>query len=285
MKVLIFGRGWMGKKFFDYLNLQGHTVVLSDADITREDQVVHAIRTHAPDTILNCAGKKGTPNVDWCESHREETFRSNVLGPLVLKTVCEREGKYFVHISTGCIYEGNNNGRGWSEKDSPNYFGSFYSRTKAMAEDLLGDGNILQLRLRMPVTSFPESGNLVTKLVAYRRIISFPNSLSIVDDFIHAATELMKKSCMGIYNVTNPGTVTHAQILDLYKELVDPNYSYSVMSMEELMRITKTGRCNCVLDTSKLAAEGIKMPPIREALRNALSTYALQIDAQNSTSL
>src|SRR3989344_5075662 len=156
MNFLIFGPGWMGNKFLSQLTAQGQTVILSRANITDELAVLHEIRTHEPDFVLNCAGKKGTPNVDWCETHKEETFNSNVLGPMVLKKACEQTNTFLVHLSTGCIYDGDNGGKGWSEKDPPNYFGSFYSRTKAMAEDLLSDGNVLLLRLRMPISYFPE---------------------------------------------------------------------------------------------------------------------------------
>ena len=279
MNVLIFGKGWMGQHFYNYLTTRGDTATLSPANITNTEQIKTALLQTKPDVVLNCAGKKGTPNVDWCETHREETFTSNVFGPLVLKRACEEQGILLAHLSTGCIYEGDNNGKGWSEKDPPNYFGSFYSRTKAMAEDLLGE-NVLQLRLRMPITSFPEPGNLITKLVKYQRIISVPNSISIVDDFVHAAIELMRKKRTGIYNVTNPGIITHAQILDLYKEIVDPMFTYSIMSLQELARITKTGRCNCMLATHKLEAEGIKLRPVLQAVHDSLFNYKKNQQAQ-----
>lgn len=278
MNVLIFGKGWMGQKFTSHFAAQEDNVVLSPADITNYEQVLLAIEQTKPDFVLNCAGKKGTPNIDWCETHKEETFRSNVLGPLVLKNACEKHGAQLVHLSTGCIYEGDNDGKGWSEEDAPNYFGSFYSRSKAMAEEVLGN-DVLQLRLRMPITSVPEPANLITKLVKYRTIINVPNSLSIVDDFINATSQLMRRKCTGIYNVTNPGAVTHAQILDLYKELVDPTFTYSIISTQELDSITKARRSNCVLSTRKIEAEGIKLSPAIDALRVVLSDYARNLNS------
>ena len=90
-----------------------------------------------PEAIINCAGKTGKPNVDWCEDHKVETLYSNVVGPLVLVKVCQELGKYFVHVGTGCVYEGDNNGKGFTEEDKPNFFGSFYSKSKIWSQEAL----------------------------------------------------------------------------------------------------------------------------------------------------
>ena len=44
-----------------------------------------------PDVVINCAGKTGRPNVDWCEDHKEETVRANVTGPLILLDECRKQ--------------------------------------------------------------------------------------------------------------------------------------------------------------------------------------------------
>ncbi|KAL9167426.1 hypothetical protein ABFS82_05G097200 [Erythranthe guttata] len=38
--------------------------------------------TFKPTHVFNAAGVTGRPNVDWCESHRVETIRTNVVGKL-----------------------------------------------------------------------------------------------------------------------------------------------------------------------------------------------------------
>ena len=37
----------------------------------------------------------------------------------------------------------------------------------------------------------------------------------------------------GVYNFTNPGTISHNECLDLYKEHIDSSYSYSNFTVEE----------------------------------------------------
>ncbi len=265
---LLFGNGWIGNKFKDYLKAP-----LSFADITNTTAVNEAIESNKPSVIINCAGKTGKPNIDWCEDHSLETFISNVQGPLTLANICRERDIHFVHISSGCIYTGDNNGQGYSETDTPNYFGSFYSRSKIMAEELLKSYSLLTLRLRMPVDKAPHGRNLITKLVKYQRVINVPNSLSMVDDFLYASKLLMEKERTGIYNIVNPGALGHVKILELYKEIVDPSYTFSLMSTEELRKITKSGRSNCILSTKKLESEGIILPPIENAIRDCLIHY------------
>ena len=80
-RVLIFGgRGFMGRYF--------HTLypdaVLSDADIADPAALKTVFDERRPDVVINCAGKTGRPNVDWCETHQLETVHGNVTGALVL---------------------------------------------------------------------------------------------------------------------------------------------------------------------------------------------------------
>src|SRR3989344_2091165 len=100
-------------------------------DIADRTAVIAELDRVKPDIVINAAGKTGRPNVDWCEDHKEETLHANVTGAVVLLEECRKRGIYWVHMSSGCIYTGDNNGAGFSEEDAPNFDGSFYSRTKA----------------------------------------------------------------------------------------------------------------------------------------------------------
>jgi dTDP-4-dehydrorhamnose reductase len=268
-KILIFGNGYVGNKFKSRVP----EAVITSADITNPEAVRQALTEHKPTVVINCAGKTGKPNVDWCEDHKLETFASNVLGPLVLARECLEKSVFLVHIGSGCVYEGDNNGKGFSEDDAPNFFGSYYSRTKMASEFALKDFPVLQLRLRMPVDSIPGPRNLITKLVQYKCVISIPNSVSIIDDFITAALELIARRRTGVYNVTNSGAIEHKEILDLYRAIVDPKFNYEIMQLSELERVTKARRSNCVLNTDKLAKEGIHVRSVKEAMRATLQEY------------
>lgn len=272
MKILIFGKGYVAHQFLDFYGPE--VVTISDLRLDDTSAVKAEVQAYKPDVVINCAGKTGRPNVDWCEDHKVETLSSNVTAPLILARACDELGVYMVHVGSGCVYEGYNEGEGFSEMDEPNFDGSFYSRTKAWSEAMLAELPVLQLRLRMPLDGMPGPRNFVTKITQYEKVINIPNSISVLEDFLMAADQLIKKRATGIYNMTNPGVIDHARILDLYTEIVDPTFSYQVFSVEEMEKITKARRSNCGLSSKKLEDEGIHMRPVEEAVRSALEAYA-----------
>lgn len=270
MKYLIFGNGYLANKFKDALD----NAVIDPARIDDEQQVRDAILNHKPDVVINCAARTGTPNIDWCEDHKLETLQSNLYGPMTLLRVCEELNQYWVQLGSGCIYQGDNDGKGWSEDDASNFTGSYYSQVKAWMNDMLKDFDVLQLRLRMPLDSNPEPRNFIYKIAHYPKVINIPNSVTVIDDLIDAAKQLIDKRATGIYNVTNPGLIDHKTILDLYKEIVDPNHSCEYISLEELESgLAKAPRSNCKLSTEKLESEGVTLAPIQDRIRQVLEEY------------
>ncbi|MBI4148455.1 sugar nucleotide-binding protein [Candidatus Woesearchaeota archaeon] len=267
--ILIFGAGYVAGKFKDALP---HAVI-TKTDITDGAAVARELEAHTPDVVINCAGKTGRPNVDWCETHQHETWQSNVLGPQVLAHACMARNIFFVHVGSGCVYSGDNDGKGYSESDPPNFFDSYYSCTKTASEQALTLLPVLQVRLRMPLDGIPGQRNFVTKITSYAKVISVPNSISVMEDFIPAVLKLIDKKATGLYNLVNPGAITHQEILGIYKQEVDPSYKYTLFSVEELHKQTAAQRSNCVLSTKKLEAEGITLPPVHEAVRAALKKY------------
>ena len=94
----------------------------------------------------------------------------------------------------------------------------------------------------------------------------------MIEDFIPAAIELMKRKKTGIYNMTNIGAMDHKSIMSMYKEIVDPSYEIKFMSKKEQDELCKR-RANCVMNTDKREKLGIHMPPLEESLRVILEKY------------
>lgn len=271
MKVLIFGgKGYMGQQF---LQLYPGACAPS-ADIADPVAVADALDRYSPDLVINTAGKTGRPNIDWCEDHKEETVRTNVTGPLVLLHECAKRGVYWVHLGSGCIYEGDNGGKGFTEDDPANYHGSFYSRTKAWCDEMLREFPVLILRLRMPFGDSLHERSLISKIRKYPRVLDVENSITYLPDFFAAAARLIDLRRSGVYNIVNPGSISPYRIMEMYKEIVDPAHSFERLSMDHLSDVAKTGRSNCVLSIEKLRGEGIGMRPVEEAVGLALSAIA-----------
>ncbi|MFH0714701.1 MAG: sugar nucleotide-binding protein [Candidatus Diapherotrites archaeon] len=269
MKTIVLGAGFIGGKISEKFGF-----ALVGEKIRSKEDVERIFEREKPETVINCIGKVGRPNVDWCETHKRETFFSNATVPLWLAEECQKTKAKFVHLGTGCIYEGDNGGKGFSEEDAPNFYGSFYSRTKAMIEELLKEyENVLQLRLRMPIDSIPSERNLITKLANNKKQISVPNSMTVVDDFLYALEKLLEKNCTGVYNVVNPEPITHRQIIEMYQKVVDKEKKVEYITTQELDQMLPAKRSNCVLSTKKLESEGIQLRHTLEAVEDCMKKY------------
>jgi len=276
-KILIFGRGgWLAKRFNEFFK----NSEISDVDITDLKAVRRELGKKEPDVIINAAGRTGRPNIDWCEEHKKETATSNIVGPLILSEACREQSIYWVHLGSGCIFQGNgSNGEGFKEDDEPNS-SSFYSWTKYWGDSVSKNSPVLILRLRMPVDNRPHSRNLIDKLAGYGYVIDSQNSITIVPDFLEVAKQLIEKRRLGIYHVVNPGTISPAEITELYKKEVNPKRKkFMVISNEQLYGLTlaKARRSNCTLNTDKLQREGIKLKPIKERIVELLREYKVNL--------
>ena len=273
MTTLIIGTGYLGTRFAASLA----AVAVSTADICDPAKVAEVLDRVRPAAVVNCAGKTGRPNVDWCESHQDETYRANVVGTLVLAEQCRKRGIYLLHLGSGCIFYGDSpHPGGWREDDIANPV-SFYSRTKYAADLVLSRlPGVAIVRLRMPVDDRPHPRNLITKLSAYTSVIDVENSVTVVEDLISVVEKLLACRGEGIFHVTNPGTMRHRDLLALYQELVDASHTYERIDEGALLArgLAVAPRSNCVLASERLEALGIRMRPIDVALRETVARYA-----------
>lgn len=201
LKFLIYGRtGWIGGLLGQICEKQGISFEYGNGRLENRSQIQMDIQNVKPTHVFNAAGVTGRPNVDWCESHKPETIRTNVVGTLNLADVCREQGLLLMNFATGCIFEYNDahpegSGIGFGEEDSPNFTGSFYSKTKAMVEELLKEfENVCTLRVRMPISSdLSNPRNFITKITRYNKVVNIPNSMTVLDELLPISIEMAKK--------------------------------------------------------------------------------------------
>ena len=63
-----------------------------------------------------------------------------------------------------------------------------------------------------------------------------------------------RRGLTGIMNYTNPGAISHNEILELYKQYVDPEITWSNFSLEEQAKVIVAPRSNNLLDTARARA-------------------------------
>jgi len=259
-KVLIFGgkTGWIGGKMAELCEEKGIEVVLASSRLENRPALEAEIDEVKPTHVLMAAGQTGRPNIDWCEDHKVETLRTNVIGTLNVADVTYERNIHCTIYATGCIFKYDDDhplgsGKGFLEGDEPNFAESFYSETKGYMEKMLKNyPNCLILRVRMPISDDLFHRNFVTKIVKYERVVNIPNSMTVLYEMLPASLAMAESALTGVYNFTNPGVISHNQVLDLYKKYIDPTYTYKNFTVEEQSKILKAGRSNNELDTTKL---------------------------------
>ncbi|XP_078442890.1 nucleotide-rhamnose synthase/epimerase-reductase [Wolffia australiana] len=288
VKILIYGRtGWIGGLLGRLCEEKGVDFAYGTARLEDRAKLEADLAEAEPTHVLNAAGVTGRPNVDWCESHRVETIRANVVGTLTLVDVCRLRGVLVVNFATGCIFEYDEShklgsGVGFTEDDSPNFVGSFYSKTKATVEELLRNyDNVCTLRVRMPISSdLQNPRNFITKITRYDKVVDIPNSMTVLDELLPISIEMARRNLTGVWNFTNPGVVSHNEILEMYKEYVDPAFTWKNFTLEEQATVIVAPRSNNELDASKLKAEFPELLSIKESLlRYVFQPYAKNRDS------
>ena len=271
-KILIIGAGAIGSVCAESWD----DAVLADKRINSKEDVLALLDKYQPEAVLNAAGVRGKPNVDWCDDNQLTTILGNTKLPIMIAEACQERGVYMLHIGSGCIYYGESpDSAGWNEEDFGNPKPT-YSRAKYAADLVLSTlPNVGIARIRMPLGSKPAYWNLIDKLASFEKVIDVENSVTIVDDMVEVFYQLMAKKAEGIFHVTNPGTIRHKEIIAWYEELVDPSHKNEWISNDQLVEqgLAKKGRSNNFLQSKNLEKYGIRMRPAKEALRDSLVKY------------
>jgi dTDP-4-dehydrorhamnose reductase len=273
MKILILGNGYIGNRCAK----AWPEAELCNKRINNVDDMLNILDEYKPDVVFNTIGVKGQPNVDWCETHQMETMWGNTVIPIMIAKACSEKDTYLLHIGSGCVFYGESpDPKGWTENDFANPQAT-YSKSKYAADLALSEfANVGIARIRMPLDNIPSPSNIIDKLVKYEKIIDVANSLTVIEDMIDACYKLMEKKATGIFHITNPDTIKHKEIIDMYKELVDDSITKEWINEDDLVKqglATKKRSNNC-LQSTNLTKLGIHMRPAKEAVRDTLEKYA-----------
>ena len=292
MKILVYGsKGWIGQQFVKILEnknaifYQGNARVDNEIDLLQEIEELQP--THVVSFIGRTHGKIGEKvytTIDYLEQEGKlvENIRDNLFSPLLLAEICSRKSIHYTYLGTGCIFKFDEEHpfakeiNGFTESSMPNFFGSSYSIVKGYTDRLMNlfKDSVLNLRIRMPITASPNTRNFITKIVNYEKVCSVPNSMTILPELLPYVLDMMEKGITGTINLTNPGLISHNEILQMYKEIVDPSFTWKNFSQEEQRKILAADRSNNYLDTSLLESLYPEMSNIKEGIRQCLIEYS-----------
>ena len=260
--ILILGKGFVGQYLFEHLSKTDHnTYIVGNADLNYHDKKILSrfLLNFNIDIVINCSGFTGRPNVDEAESRKEECWGLNVVSPLNVNQICNRLDIKYIHISSGCIYNGYE--KKFVEDDSPNFglfdTSSFYSKSKHGFETISRNLDNKIVRIRMPICNdLDNPRNYLKKIMTYPNLVDFTNSKTYIPELCGFIEALINYSVswtgQDIYNVVNHDAMTTTQVIkhlngmnEGHWKMLMPNWVY----VEDLNMAAP--RSNCVLDNSK----------------------------------
>jgi dTDP-glucose 4,6-dehydratase len=307
MKILVYGHaGWIGTQFVDLLQKEKEKekytndaidFVLGKSRVDDTPELCKELDKVAPSHVISFIGRThgiiGTTKyttIDYLEQPGKlvENVKDNLFSPISLALECKERNIHYSYLGTGCIFSyknmeaiinpnlhQNNLDKGFNEDDIPNFFGSGYSIVKGFTDRLMHQlsGNVLNLRIRMPIVASECPRNFITKIVNYSKVCSVPNSMSVLDELLPIVIKMLKSHLVGTINLTNPGVISHNEILEMYQKHVDPQFTWNNFSVEEQRKILACDRSNNYLDTTALETFAPEVRCIKDAIEDTIKNY------------
>lgn len=287
MKILVYGhKGWIGQQFINILKDKNIDYILGNSRVDNINDVLNELNTYKPSHVISFIGRThGTINdkifstIDYLEEQGKlkENLCDNLYAPISLALACKGNNIHYTYLGTGCIFNYIENSEmiGFTESDIPNFFGSSYSIVKGFTDRLMTQisDNVLNLRIRMPIIGNDHPRNFITKITHYNKICSISNSMTVLPELLPIVLEMMNNKIVGTMNLTNPGTISHNEILELYKEYVDPTFTWQNFTIEEQRQILASERSNNLLNTKRLEEFAPNIRPIKIAIKELMMNY------------
>ena len=185
MKVLVLGdKGWIGSMIVNLLQKQKITYITTNIRPEQKERFETLFISERPTHIMSFIGRthgtigdKKYTTIDYLEQPGkiQENVRDNLFSPMVIALLCNKYNIHYTYIGTGCIFNFDEHHpfgkeeNGFQENDTPNFFGSSYSVVKGYTDELMHllEEKVLNIRIRMPITSKDEPRNFISKILKY----------------------------------------------------------------------------------------------------------------------
>ena len=97
-------------------------------DVCNRESVLRLVEKIKPDCVIDTHGLN---NLDYCETHPEESWSVNVDGSKNVAEACKKQGCKYMYISTDDVFDGRK--LRYTEKDKPHPL-NYYAKTKLVME-------------------------------------------------------------------------------------------------------------------------------------------------------
>ncbi len=280
--LVIGGTGLLGSKILElakgrfeaygtYNEHEPKDIKMHKLDACNRDAVFKLIDKIKPDCVIDT---HSLTNLDYCETHQEETWKVNIDGTRNVAEACKIAGSKYIFLSTDYVFDGTK--MWYTEKDKPHPL-NYYAKTKTIGENILQNLDLNYIVARTSVLyGVGGSGKvsfltwLIGKLKAgenVRIVTDQKNNPTLTDNLTEQIFKLYSKDETGIFHITGGECLSRydfsikaAEMFGLDKKLITP------VTSPELNQIAPRPR-NLNMLTEKLEhATGIKTLSINEGL-------------------
>ena len=187
-------------------------------DVREFDNFKKFVKRENPDVIINCIGLL----ISESEKLPEKSIYLNSLFPHKLKELCNHISSKLIHISTDCVFSGNNKNP-YKENDVKNGIG-IYSKTKSLGEIITKN----HLTIRTSVVG-PEISNRNEELFNWfinQKVKIFGYKKSIWSgvttyELARSIPLFIENNITGLYHLTNNKTIDKYSLLNLFKRFTN----------------------------------------------------------------
>lgn len=297
--IYILGNGQLGNALYNFLIKLEANVVLGT---TRIYDDTHAVANHifkfsksyTKTIVINTIAKTDTR---YCEENSFASLRSNAFIPIqIANHLKDIDNILFVHISTGCIYNGNYKGfSGYTEHDPPLPLIT-YAKHKLIGESFkeIKKEHII-IRPRMLFSADHIKSNLVYKVDGFSELLDEQNSMTSINTLllsVRAIIDLYSNDNLifGIYHLCNTGTISPLKIKEIMEikrhEVLGTKKLYTkidktslIQKIRETYNLPQSFRLtDTIIDSSKIQENifdkcNMKIPDIMIEINKSIEQY------------
>lgn len=228
------------------------------------------------DSLVNCAA---LTNVDYCESHPEEAFKTNGEAANELALLCEQKGARCLHVSTDYVFDGHSQ-KPYLETDSARPI-SVYGESKRLGEEAVLAAGARHWVVRVSWVFGPDRPSFVDQVVSRalneERVDAVNDKWATPTYTLDVATLLRpflrRVEGGGLLHLTNTGACTWQEYgqhaLDCAAAAGLPLKTLKVggVPMSSIKAFVAKRPVHTILDTAKLVTLGRLQPrPWQEAV-------------------
>ena len=250
-----------------------------ETDIRNEANIKRLFEEVQPDVVINCSALS-VP--DYCETHHEEAYLTNVTAVSQLAVFCEEYKSRFIHLSTDFVFDGKINedaGLLYTEEDIPAPV-NYYGYTKWKGEEKVAETCSSYAIVRVAIVygrALPGQHGNIVQLVMNRlkagqeiRVVSDQwRTPTYVGDVSDGVQRLIAHTTNGIFHICGDECMSIAEIAYQVADYMGLDHSFiHPVTTEEMNETTPRPRFSGMSIDKARTMLGYKPQKLKEGLAN-----------------